>query len=127
LAGSLTREFEPRLRVALLESPFLCFDETPINVKDGAGYVHVVSNGTLVGYHSGDRSLEAILSGEIFGPFAGVVVHDNYVPYYSKSLLAKLHQTCVAHLVRDLKLVVENFEPTDGRPHPMPWASEMLA
>ena len=54
-------------------------------------------------------------------------MHDNYASYYSKSLPPKLHQTCVAHLVRDLKLVVENFQPTDEREHPRPWAAEMLA
>jgi transposase len=127
LAATLTREFIPALRTALLEEPFLCFDETPLNVKAGAGYTHVATNGSLTAYHLGTRALEATLAGEVFGPFTGVAVHDNYASYYSKSLPPKLHQTCVAHLVRDLKLVVENFQPTDEREHPRPWAAEMLA
>jgi transposase len=104
-------------------------DETPVNVqsgtKPGSSYVHVATNGSLTHYHLGSRSLESAKAGGILGPFNGVAVTDSYAAYFSDQSGIDAHQLCVAHLIRELKLVDEDYRPSDASAHPQPWALQL--
>lgn len=124
-ADLLSARFTPALRAALLASPHLCVDETPLNITNGETYAHVATNGPLVHYHLGGRGLGSMTDGAIIGHYPGPAVHDHYSAYFCEATRITAHQLCVAHLRRELKLVTQNFEPTDDRVHPQPWAREM--
>jgi transposase len=128
LASTLADRFAPRLRAALLAQEWLGVDETPINVTGmGSAYAHVATNGRLVQYHLGTRSLESSKSGGIIGAYTGTVVSDCYGSYFSDDAGIDTHQLCCAHLVRELKWVDEVYRPeaADGA-HPQPWAAQLV-
>jgi transposase len=69
--------------------------------------------------HTGDRSAEAIDSGQVLPGYQGVIVRDGYAGY--GHLTGALHAWCGVHLLRDLKGVYD-FEP--GKQE---WASQMAS
>jgi transposase len=100
--------FMDRVRELLRTAPAIHADETPARAAGGARYVHVACTAYLTFMHTGDRSAEAIDSGQVLPGYSGVIVRDGYAGY--GHLTGALHAWCGAHLLRDLKGLYD-FEP----------------
>jgi transposase len=79
--------------------------------------VHLACTRYLTCMHIGDRSADAIDSGQVLPGYQGVIVRDGYAGY--GHLTDALHAWCGVHLLRDLKGLYE-FEPGQ-----QDWASQM--
>ena len=88
------------------------FDETTLRCGPAGQKMYV--HGAFTEKHSlfflGARSLESMRDFGILPSFAGVVVSDRYVNYYSKNWehIAG-HQACVAHILRDYQDAAETY------------------
>jgi transposase len=109
--------FMDRVRELLRTAPAIHADETPARAAGGARYVHVACTAYLTFMHTGDRSAEAIDSGQVLPGYSGVIVRDGYAGY--GHLTGALHAWCGAHLLRDLKGLYD-FEPDRQE-----WATRM--
>jgi len=109
--------FMDRVRELLRTAPAIHADETPARAAGGARYVHVACTACLTFMHTGDRSAEAIDSGQVLPGYSGVIVRDGYAGY--GHLTGALHAWCGAHLLRDLKGLYD-FEPDRQE-----WATRM--
>ncbi len=111
--------FMDRVRELLKAAPAVHADETPVRVAGGTRYLHLACTRYLSCLHDGDRSADAIDSGQVLPGYDGIIVRDGYAGY--AHLTAALHAWCGAHLLRDLKGLYD-FEP--GK---QDWASQMAA
>jgi transposase len=111
--------FPHRVRELLKAAPAVHADETPARAAGGTRYVHLACTRYLTCMHTGDRSADAIDSGDVLPGYQGVIVRDGYAGY--GHLTDALHAWCGVHLLRDLKGLYE-FEP--GRQE---WASQMAS
>jgi transposase len=109
--------FTERVRELLKAAPAVHADETPARAAGGTRYVHLACTRYLTHMHTGDRSAEAIDSGQVLPGYAGVIVRDGYAGY--GHLTSALHAWCGVHLLRDLK-GLHDFEPSQ-----QDWASGM--
>ena len=88
------------------------FDETTLRCGPAGQKMYV--HGAFTEQHSlfflGARSLESMRDFGILPSFAGVVVSDRYVNYYSKNWehIAG-HQACLAHILRDYQDAAETY------------------
>jgi hypothetical protein len=108
------------IRTALIASPVVHFDETPIKVGDRGdrGYIWVACTGRYTLFHLGGRSIAAFTGWDLGRHLAGTVVHDNYAVYDSPDAIPDpvAHQLCVAHLLRHLTDAAEQH-PDATWPH----------
>jgi len=111
--------FMDRVRELLKEAAAVHADETPARTAGGTRYVHLACTRYLTCMHTGDRSADAIDSGQVLPGYEGVIVRDGYAGY--GHLTSALHAWCGVHLLRDLKGLYD-FEPSQQE-----WASLMAA
>jgi transposase len=111
--------FMDRVRELLKAAPAIHADETPARAAAGTRYVHLACTRYLTCMHTGDRSAEAIDSGQVLPGYEGVIVRDGYAGY--SHLTSALHAWCAVHLLRDLKGLYD-FEPARQE-----WAAQMAA
>ena len=109
--------FTGRVRELLKTAPAVHADETPARAAGGTRYVHLACTRYLTCMHTGDRSAEAIDSGQVLPGYEGVIVRDGYAGY--GHLTSALHAWCGVHLLRDLKGRYD-FEPAKQE-----WASQI--
>lgn len=112
----LLAPLEEQIKATLRSSEVVHFDETGIRVEGQLYWLHTASNAenTHLFLHA-RRGTEALNSEESVLPnFRGRAVHDCWAPYFSFNQ-AK-HSLCGAHLLRELKGLIE-----EGRL----WATEM--
>jgi hypothetical protein len=84
-------------------------DETPINLRNGKGYVWILANMEEVIYLY-KPTREGDFLHELLKPFSGVLVSDFFAAYDS---LPCKQQRCLIHLVRDFNIdILKN--PYDG-------------
>ncbi|WP_239309138.1 transposase, partial [Frankia sp. Cj3] len=100
------REIEERIAAEKVVG----FDETPMKIgpKGRTRYVLSVSTGLFTLFMLGRRDL---VSFELFllARMLGVVVHDRYGLYDHVTFNGFLHQLCVAHILRDVRDVIETY------------------
>jgi transposase len=111
--------FTDEVRKLLKSAPAVHADETPARAAGGTRYVHLACTRYLTCMHTGDRSAQAIDSGQVLPGYQGVIVRDGYAGY--GHLTDALHAWCGVHLLRDLKGLYD-FEPAQQQ-----WASQMAA
>ncbi len=83
---------------ALLRSPILHIDETPVNLRGESGYVWVLTSTDKV-YFFYRESREGHFLEEMLAAFQGVLISDFFTAY---DPLPCRQQKCLAHLVRDI-------------------------
>ena len=86
-----------QIRDKILSGRVLHVDETPVNLRNGKGYVWVLANMEEVIYLYQPTREGAFLH-ELLKPFSGVLVSDFFAAYDS---LPCKQQRCLIHLVRD--------------------------
>lgn len=93
--------FETNLKVYLLDSETLHFDETGMSCQKKLHWIHVVSSeaATFYGMHA-KRGQEAIDEIDILPKFQGNACHDHFVPYFAYTQVK--HALCNAHHLREL-------------------------
>lgn len=99
--------FEEETIQKLLAADVVHADETGVRVAGDRSWLHVVCNSTLTvyGVHP-RRGFEAIEAMNILPRFRGWLVHDFLAAYFRYGLA---HAMCVAHLIRELVFVEEQF------------------
>jgi transposase len=100
--------FTEHLRELLKTAPAVHADETPARAAGGTRYLHLACTRYLTCMHTGDRSADAIDSGQVLPGYQGIIVRDGYAGY--GHLTSALHAWCAVHLLRDLKGLYD-FEP----------------
>ncbi len=100
----------------LQQSAVMHTDETGMEVEGSRQWAHVCSTPerTLYQYHA-KRGREAHVAHHILPVFSGVLVHDRYGSYSSYDCS---HSLCNAHLLRELKSLIEDTQL---------WAKQMYA
>ena len=89
---------EQMMLQVLLSSPYICVDETPINVRGKKHYIWVFTNGRYVVFKY-TETRESTIVHDLLGSYQGVLISDFYPGYDS------LHcgqQKCWVHLIREL-------------------------
>jgi transposase len=105
-----------QINQALQGAPVVHFDETSMRVGRSTHWLHTASTEALSWYGSHTRrGQEALDSFGILPSFAGVAVHDGWVPYANYDCE---HALCNAHHLRELIFV---WESTQQR-----WAERMI-
>lgn len=98
-------EAEKEIRRALIKSPVAHFDETGHRVGEKTRWLHVASTKLMTFYYSNKaRGSIAHKDGEILPNYKGIAVHDFYRSYLGVDCE---HALCNAHLIRELKAVLE--------------------
>lgn len=117
-AAGLVKDSVGLIRTLIAASPVAGFDETtlrsgPAGVKK---YVHGAFTELYSCFHLGARSLETMKEAGILPFFAGIVVSDRYVNYFSQTWTTFAgNQACCAHLLRDFEDCAEAY-PGSGWP-----------
>ena len=108
--------FEDNLKIYLLNSKVLHFDETGIRCNKKTNWVHVASSesATFFGVHA-KRGREAIDAFDIMPKFKGIAMHDHWYPYFAYKHVQ--HILCNAHHLRELTFVFEHEHEA--------WANDM--
>jgi transposase len=100
------------IRALITAAPVAGFDETTLR-SGPAGekkYVHGAFTELYSAFHLGTRGLETMREAGILPDFAGVVVSDRYVNYFSESWKHFAgNQACLAHLLRDFEDSAETY------------------
>ena len=112
----LSAPLEEQIKAALRESEVVPVDETGIRVEGKLYWLHPATNEehTHLYLHE-KRGTEALNSkGSILPEYRGIAVHDCWSPYFNLNQVK--HALCGAHLLRELKSLIE-----EGRL----WAEEM--
>ena len=98
------KEWEDRMKGEILKSGFIHVDETSMRVNKKNYWIHTYSCGDLVlQFLHPNRGREAINDIGILEKYGGVIIHDCWGPYFTYENVT--HALCVAHLLRELKLV----------------------
>jgi transposase len=112
-AAAGLEDFTGRVRARLAEAQVAHFDETGLRVDGRLRWVHSASTGkyVLITVHD-KRGVEAMDAAGVLPVFTGIAVHDGWAPYdtYDKAT----HARCNAHLLRELKAVVDHHTATEG-------------
>ena len=108
--------FETSLKLYLIASRVLHFDESGMRCEKKLHWVHVASSqmATFYTLHA-KRGQEAIDVADILPKFNGFAVHDHWFPYFSYN--QAIHVLCNAHHLRELTFVHEEEKEE--------WAKEM--
>lgn len=108
--------FEVGLKLYLIASQVLHFDESGIRCEKKLHWVHVSSSqkATLYTLHA-KRGQEAINDANILPRFNGFAVHDHWLPYFTYS--KAIHALCNAHHLRELTFIHEEAKEN--------WAKEL--
>ena len=105
-ADSVTDTVES-IRQMAIDSDLENFDETGTRVDKKTMWVHAACNREFTYlYLSRKRGTEAMDEGGILPRFKGIAVHDCWRPYWKYEGI--LHAICNAHILRELKGVIEN-------------------
>ncbi len=98
--------FEAGLKVYLLATSVLHFDETGMRCEKKLHWVHVASSqmATLFTMHT-KRGQEAMDEAGILPKFRGKAVHDHWFPYFAYRQVK--HGLCNAHHLREVTFVYE--------------------
>lgn len=109
-------EWEDRQKELLKAAPVLHADETGSQVCGKRDWVHVCSTDSLTLYqHHSKRGKDAHEAHEILPFFKGILMHDRYSSYNGYDCQ---HSFCNAHLLRELKALIEAGQI---------WAKDMYA
>ena len=111
--------FMEHVRELLKTAPAVHADETPARAAGGTRYLHLACTRYLTCMHTGDRSADAIDSGQVLPGYQGIIVRDGYAGY--GHLTSALHAWCAVHLLRDLKGLYD-FEPAR-----QDWAAQLAS
>jgi transposase len=108
--------FEVSLKLYLIASQVLHFDESGIRCEKKLAWVHVSSSrmATLYILHA-KRGQEAMDAARILPQFNGFAVHDHWSPYFTYS--KAIHALCNAHHLRELTFIHEEAKES--------WAKEL--
>ena len=87
-------------------------DEIGLRVAGETSWLHIICDGTLAFYHLGTR-------GAVWTERVGTAVHDRFASYLSQLPKETDHGICNAHLLRNLKEIIEPGGKPDG------WAARM--
>lgn len=100
--------FERDLKIALIGSKTVHFDETGMRVQGSLHWVHNASTAqlTFFGIHA-ERGPGAMQDFGILPHFRGIAVHDHWKSYFTFEEC--LHSLCNAHILRELKFLEEAF------------------
>ncbi len=100
--------FERDLKLALIQSKAVNFDETGMRVRGSLHWLHSASTArlTFFGIHS-ERGPGAMHDFAILPHFRGIAVHDHWKSYFTFEDC--LHSLCNAHILRELKFLEEIF------------------
>ena len=92
----------------LLNAPVLHADETGLRVDGSLAWLHSASN-ELYTYQgvSNRRGKQGIAEVGLLPLYTGTLIHDCWAAYWS--LAAKCHGICLAHILRELNGIIENF------------------
>ena len=108
---------EIEIKEQIKSSPVIHNDETGLRCEKKTQWVHSSSTQEYTYYSIHEkRGREAINAIGILPNYTGVSVHDRYSSYNDYDCV---HALCNAHLLRDLKEVIENEKK--------PWAEYMIA
>jgi len=108
------------IRNAVMKTPVVHFDETGLRAEGKGFWLHNASTDRLTCYSVQEkRGGEGMDAMGILPSFGGVAVHDCWAPYFRYSSAS--HALCCAHLLRELKGVIENHPDQKG------WAQGMIA
>lgn len=98
--------FESDLKVFLITSPILHFDETGVRCQKKTHWIHVSSSLAATFYHTHKkRGREGMISAEVINTFSGIGVHDGLKTYFSFDGMR--HALCTIHHLRELKFIHE--------------------
>jgi transposase len=99
--------FEISLKIYLLASRILHFDESGLRCSSKLHWVHVVSSqfATLYTFHA-KRGIEAMEDAGILPIFQGIGAHDHWFPYFSFKNMK--HALCNTHHSRELTFIYEH-------------------
>ena len=99
--SDIASEYRPlytEILTAIVESPVINIDETPVKLRKSTGYVWVLTTADKVFYLFRDSREGAFLH-DLLGDYSGVLVSDFFTAYDS---LPCFHQKCLVHLMRDI-------------------------
>jgi transposase len=106
-AAGLLDGFVDYAKFTLTEADVLHADETGINIDGNLNWVHVnASDQAVLMMPSEKRGNEGMDCMGVLENFTGTIVHDCWAPYFN--YLLAYHCICCAHLLRELKGVIEN-------------------
>ena len=109
-----------KIRNAVMKTPVVHFDETGLRAEGKGFWLHNASTDRLTCYSVQEkRGWKGMDAMGILPSFAGVAVHDCWIPYFHYSSAS--HALCCAHLLRELNGVIENH------PDQKEWAQGMIA
>lgn len=110
-------EAEQKIREAIVDGPVIHCDETGHRVGAKTEWLHVASTKLMTFYYSHKaRGSLAHEAGEVLPHYKGIAVHDFYRSYLKVDCQ---HALCNAHLIRELKAVLER-EPDQT------WAKSLI-
>jgi transposase-like protein len=105
------------IKIQLIKSAQVFFDETGSNVNGKNHWVHTATNGDLVHLSVQEkRGFEGMIKAGILPEFDGIGLHDYWQSYYH--FVNMVHTLCNAHLLREL---IERWENTGQE-----WAEKMI-
>ena len=95
------------IKTCLLSEATLHPDESGMRVAGKTQWAHVLSSSRamLMTVHQ-KRGKEGMLAGGVLDKYTGNLVHDCWIPYFGFDKCK--HQLCCAHLLRELKGLIEN-------------------
>jgi transposase len=109
--GQSLKDSMDYIKDQIKQSPVVHFDETGIRIQGKNYWLHSAGTDrfTYLETHSkrGSAAMDAI---GILPGFTGTAVHDFWKPYYHYKSCQ--HAICNAHILRELKGIVENFKQT---------------
>lgn len=109
----------------LKTSPVVGADETPIKVEGYRNaYAHVAVTPSLTRFHLAGRGKKDIVAGGVLQNYGGTLVVDGLAAY--RSIGVRMIQTCVGHLLRELRYHIEVFTPHNSTvAHPYPQLGQL--
>ena len=109
--GQSLEDSRDYIKDQIKQSPVVHFDETGVRIQGKNYWLHSAGNDrfTYLETHPkrGSAAMDAI---GILPGFSGTAVHDFWKPYYHYESCK--HAICNAHILRELKGIVENFKQT---------------
>lgn len=96
------------IKGSLLASPILHGDETGLRANKALVWLHNASN-NLFTYQdvSQKRGKAGIEEASVLPNYAGTLIHDCWRPYWT--FIAVRHGICLAHILRELKGILDNW------------------
>lgn len=109
-AAAAVAQVNQIIRTLVTWAHVVAADETPIRVgpKRAKKYLLVACTDLYTWYLLGDRDLETFKA-FVLPDLTGVIVHDRYGNYDSKTFGHLVHQLCCQHLIRDCTDAAETY------------------